>query len=551
MDSTDSSNEGDPLKRGQDGVEVGTAAPATELRRKSCKEALGLSKFNHWRTAIFFLSLFLCLTIVFAFSFIIPCPVRPQYLAAWNRTFIGAATYDFLAIDDTSRDKVMDIMFVVKDSNVSQEKTCEDAGLPSPCLFIIAVDGTDGVTLWERELSPDFHWAQCGLDKDTNRDWSCLISHSDQLSAIDKYKGVVRWQQPRPPSLSTSTSVLNVPDLDGDHVNDVALISSENPTPLLFISGKTGVQIGMKVDLNSMEGVKVLLHHTKQGSHYLLLRRDTGLYGLALWRIATAASVDSAAGLKKDKTWEGKANATTGLVPFYMSDSVRQVVRKGTNDASHLLIVTAEEVALIDGQNLKTLWRYNSSLVLREPTFGHYNKDGVLDVVIEEDVGNLTRRILILDGNSGRALWEVSLRAEGNSPRPSSINTVNLHSIFMFWGVFSQDSSSVLSPDEYRTYLLNPLHSKVLLESSNVVDNIVASRATLLESGRHAAYILLTKPGTNRTDGAVVLSKWKVKQDVPDSRVLHIGDGMAASSDKDIKEAFNRLRFSDENEDTL
>lgn len=69
--------------------------------------------------------------------------------------------------------------------------------------------------------------------------------------------------------------------------------------------------------------------------------------------------------------------------------------------------------------------------------------------------------------------------------------------------------------------------------------------ATLLERGRHAAYILLTGPGTEGAEGTVVLSKRKLKQDVPDSNVLRIGTGGSSETNEDIKEAFNRLRFSD------
>lgn len=97
MESTGSAaTEADSLKRGEDGVETGTAPSATELKKKSCKEGLGFSKLTHWRTAVFFFSLFLCLTIVFAFSFIIPCPVRPQYLISWNRTFPEASAYNHM-----------------------------------------------------------------------------------------------------------------------------------------------------------------------------------------------------------------------------------------------------------------------------------------------------------------------------------------------------------------------------------------------------------------------------------------------------------------------
>lgn len=69
--------------------------------------------------------------------------------------------------------------------------------------------------------------------------------------------------------------------------------------------------------------------------------------------------------------------------------------------------------------------------------------------------------------------------------------------------------------------------------------------ATLLERGRHAAYILLMGPGKEGAEGTVVISKRKVKQDVPESNVRRIGSGGGSETNEDIKEAFNRLRFSD------
>ncbi|XP_059180612.1 protein FAM234A [Centropristis striata] len=547
MDTTGSATEGDPLKRGEDGAETGTAPSAEELKKKSC-QGLGFAKLTHWRTAVFFFSLFLCLTIVFAFSFIIPCPVRPQYLVSWNRTFSEAATYDFLAIEDTSKDKVMDVLFVLKATEGSQNNSCAGAGLPSLCVFLSAVDGTDGETLWERPLAAEFHWAQCGLDDDSGRAWDCLLSHSDQLTAVDKYTGKVSWQQPQPTGLRSTVPVLSVPDLDGDGAHDVALVASDNTqTQLVFLSGKTGSQIGATVVLDSTETANHLLHRSSKGSHYVLLQKDTGLYGLALWRIAAKAKAGMEAGLKKDKNWEENASEPSGLVPIYESDSVKQVLRTGEIDGSpNLLLVTGKEVALIDGKHLKLLWIFNTSSILSEPSFGHFNKDDILDVVVEEDIGNHTKRVIILDGKSGGVLWEVSLLASPNSPRPASIHTTNYFSVFVFWGMMPSETN-VSEPlmSNRHSYLLHPLYSKVLLESTSFMEHIITFKATLLERGRHAAYIMLTGPRTEGAEGTVVLSKRKLKQDVPDSNVLRIGTDASSESNEDIKEAFNRLRFSD------
>ncbi|XP_029311360.1 protein FAM234A isoform X2 [Cottoperca gobio] len=549
METTGSATEGDPLRRAEDGAETGTAPLATELKKKkSCREVIGFPKLTHWRTGFFFFSLFLCLTVVFAFSFIIPCPVRPQYIPTWNRTFSEAATYDFLAIEDASKDKVMDVLFVLKITEGSPNNTCAAAGLPSPCVFVLAVDGTDGASLWECALAPEFHWAQCGLGDETGRTWDCLLSHSDQLTAVDKYTGKIRWQQPQPLGVHSTVPVLSVPDLDEDKVGDLALVASNNTeTRLVFLSGKTGVQIGSSVVLVSTETANHLLHRTKEGSHYVLLEKDTGLYGLALWKIAAKAKAGMEKSLKKDKHWEKNAIAASGLVPIYESDSVRQVLRAGeTGDPPNLLLVTGSELALVDGKHLQLLWRFNTSSVLSEPSFGHFNKDDFLDVVVEEDIGNFTKRVIILDGKSGGVLWEVNLLATPNSPRPATIHTSNYVSIFLFWGMVpSETNSSEPFASDRHSYLLHPLYSTVLLQSTSVLDHIIMFKATLLEGGRHAAYLLLTGPVTEEAEGTVVLSKRKLKQDVPDSKVLRIGTAGSSESNEAIKEAFNRLRFSD------
>ncbi|XP_029619922.1 protein FAM234A-like [Salmo trutta] len=102
----------------------------------------------------------------------------------------------------------MDVLFVLKDSKSSQNISCFDAGLDTRCVFVSEVAGTNGETLWERPLAPEFHWAHCGLDGLREMDRGCLLSHSNQLTAIDKYTGMVTWLWPQPPNLSSTLPVL-------------------------------------------------------------------------------------------------------------------------------------------------------------------------------------------------------------------------------------------------------------------------------------------------------------------------------------------------------
>lgn len=85
-DASGRSFEVEPLKGGEiEGV---------VSKEKGCAGKLGLSHLLGWRTAAFLFSLFLCLAVVFAFSFILPCPVRPQYLSNWNTTIPAAGERD-------------------------------------------------------------------------------------------------------------------------------------------------------------------------------------------------------------------------------------------------------------------------------------------------------------------------------------------------------------------------------------------------------------------------------------------------------------------------
>lgn len=73
--------------------------------------------------------------------------------------------------------------------------------------------------------------------------------------------------------------------------------------------------------------------------------------------------------------------------------------------------------------------------------------------------------------------------------------------------------------------------------------------ATLFERGRHAGYLVLTGPdGREHAElsemDPVILTKRKIKGDVPDSTVLRVG-AESAVGEKEVKEAFYRLRFSD------
>uniref|UniRef100_A0AAR2J2Y4 FAM234A/B beta-propeller domain-containing protein n=1 Tax=Pygocentrus nattereri TaxID=42514 RepID=A0AAR2J2Y4_PYGNA len=521
-DSAERPVEAEPLKGDQvDGV--------SKDRGAGCGK-LGMNKLTGWRTAAFLLSLFLCLIVVFAFSFILPCPLRPQYLRAWNRTL-------------------------------------PNAGLPSPCLFLLAVDGTNGETLWERPLAAELRWVECGVGGMKGK--TCLVAHAKNFTALDMHTGVAVWQRLTPVN-SGKLPVIIMPDLDKDGIDDIAVLSynctinnntcSNAMTEMVIFSGKSGDMVGSKVDVESvLHGTRAHLQlTTASGAQYILLHTGTGLYAVGLWRLAKMAGAGLESYLKKEKSWEEKA-AETGLIPLHESKSLLKVLLvKGSGDPSpSLLLLTPSTVTLFNTRTRSISWTANTSTLLSTPSFGRYNEDDVPDVVLEEDQGNRTKRVLILDGKTGRELWRASLLSWSQSPRPASVLTLNSYSVFMLWGESLTHSETSPADEERSSYLLHPRHPQVLLERSNPTQHIRSFKVVLLERGRHACYLVLSGADGEQMEeaglagaGAVVLTKRKIKDDVGESSVLGVGkaEGEPVPRDEEelVKEAFHRLRFSDE-----
>ncbi|KAA0705082.1 hypothetical protein E1301_Tti017867 [Triplophysa tibetana] len=544
-DASGRSFEAEPLKGGEiDGV---------VSKEKGCAGKLGLSHLLAWRTAAFLFSLFLCLAVVFAFSFILPCPVRPQYLSTWNTTIPAAATYDFLAFEDANEDKVLDVFFMYKGFEASRN-TCMSADLSPPCLVLTAVDGTKGQTLWELPLVPEFDWVECGVKGIGQKGPGCLVAHADNLTAVDRKNGLIMWQQPRATVMNANLPLISVPDLNADGAEDFAVLSYDPeatlltpvPTELVFFSGKSGDPIGSRVDVDVNGVFAHLQFHTSTGAPYLLLLTDSGLYAVSMQRLVVRVTAGSKSVMKKDNNWEKKADRNTGFIPLYHSDSLKRVMVVRGGSAQALLVQTGSSVSLLHTEKLEILWSTNTSNLLSVPTFGHFNKDGILDIMVEDDLGNETKTVMVLDGKTGEVLWQISLLSWTPSPRPASVFTLNSISVFIIWG--QSDNNQTM----YSSFLLHPRFPKLLLERRNPVQNIISFKATLLERGRHASYFILTGPdGRQHTEPTgtdpVILTKRKIKDDVPESEARSvIADEHISDTEDSVKEAFYRLRFSDD-----
>lgn len=315
MDNKDSEAEIHPLKT--EDVKAQENHENSVERRIIIKQSSQLSRLSRWRTAAFFISLFLCLIIVFAFSFIIPCPERPVSERTWLRNYDNAVAYRFLAIEDVNEDKVQDVIFAFKASNGSSSfnSSCLDEGLPSPCAFITAVSGTNGRVLWERPAAMEVGWMQCGIKQLGGAPGCLLVGQPVALTAVDQRTGEVQWRQSDDfgANYTVLTPLSVIPDVDGDGVQDLIIFIATGDKIKTFIhSGKNGKQIGSTGSLN-VDGEARYVMLSPGSSHYFLFYTANSLYAYSLKDLYSAATgmEIKLPGLEQDPQWEKNIDHTT------------------------------------------------------------------------------------------------------------------------------------------------------------------------------------------------------------------------------------------------
>ncbi|XP_078273864.1 protein FAM234A isoform X2 [Rhinoraja longicauda] len=463
------------------------------------KKFTKFGQLSKWRTAAFFLVLFLCLVVVFAFSFIIPCPVRPTSQREWTRTFENAATYPFLTLWDANKDKVADVMFAFKDSNNTNNGSCvSEEGLSFPCAYLTVLSGTNGNLLWKQTVVEDIQHIQCGVENLGDRKSSgCLVIGMPNYVIAINSSGETLWRLNT--SLATDLLVIGpaliLPDLDGDDVEDLLLIfipydqaNAVNELIFMLVSGKSGDPIGQRVHQNSAKGLvpsSPLMHITNTGAYYVLFTQGT-VQGVALKDIYTRATGIPLLGYKlnpilkkSDPEWEKKTNITSGIIEVYNSQPVKylQQVHVTEKNAGKLLICTDYAVELLDGQSLQSYWRHNLSQIQGMPLPGYFNADDIFDFLIEDLTEKVMKKVTIVDGKSGKILWEEELITRENCPKPSSVNTLS-RSMFLFWGELpTQNNVSLLesfSEKSHNLYMVHPSHPNIILELKNGTKNVVA-----------------------------------------------------------------------------
>uniref|UniRef100_A0A8C9AVG3 Protein FAM234A n=1 Tax=Prolemur simus TaxID=1328070 RepID=A0A8C9AVG3_PROSS len=477
---------------------------------------------------------------------VLPC--HQAWPMAYGLWFSFSVTYDFLAMEDINRDRIRDVLFLYKNTNGINNfnQSCTDEGLSSPCAFVAAVSGANGSTLWERPVAPDVALVKCAVSQPRGSEVSSaciLVGRPDSITAVDLFTGETLWTRPGSPSRSASilSPLLQVPDVDGDGAPDLLILAREEEEVSGYVySGSTGHQIGHRGSLGIDGESGFLLHVTRTGAHYILLPCGTSLCGCSVRRLYEKVTRRDGP-FKGDPLWENALNATTCRTLVHSAGAVRYLVHVPGKAGADVLLVGVEACVLLDGQELTPRWTLSTARV--KPIFGHYKPDA-LAVVIENGT-DVDRQILLLDLSTRAVLWSHALPSLPGSPPSSSLPTADHRSAFFFWGLHELGSANQTNQTVRGTldlYMFHPTLPSVLLELANVSANIVTSDVVLFEPSRHAAYVLLTGPASSDVPGLVSVIKHKVRDLVPSSRVVHLGEARP-DSDQAIRDRFSRLRY--------
>ncbi|VFV37372.1 protein itfg3 [Lynx pardinus] len=506
------------------------------------------------RTVAFFLSLFVCLFVVFVVSFIIPCPDRPASQGTWRVYYNAAVTYDFLATEDINRDRIQDVLFLYKNTNSSNNSnlSCADEGFSSPCTFVAAVSGANGSVLWERPAAQDGALVQCAVPQPQGGRTSSaciLVGRPSSFVAVDVFTGETLWSHPSSfgGNASILSSLFRLPDVDADGAPDLLVLTQEEKEVSGYIySGSTGHQIGHRGSLGVGGTSGSLLHVTRMGAHYILFPCASSLCGRSVKGLHETVT-GRGSPLKRDPLWEGMLNATTHGLLWRSPGAIRYLMTVPGKVGEDLLLVSSEACVLLDGQELAPRWIFSAARVLRRPILGYYKPD-TLAVVIENGTG-IDRQILLLDLSTGAVLWNQALPGLPGDPQSASLPTADHRSAFFFWGLHELmgTNQTVQEPGDtqHSLYMFHPTVPGVLLELANISANIVAFQAVLFEPSRHAAYVLLTGPTRQDAPGVVSVAKHKVRDLVPSSRVVRLAEG-GPDSDQAVRDRFSRLRYRSE-----
>ncbi|XP_036408017.1 protein FAM234B [Megalops cyprinoides] len=544
------------------------------------------------RTAFFLVPLFCAVLLVLLCAFLLPCKQgeldeRPQ----WERELgeVKGVSLPSLALWDVDNDTIEDVLVGVtqhtNDSTLAGELgySKEHTDLEHS---VVAISAVTGERLWTTVMNDSVRSIQCGLQPQPrpaaprlratlqgsvgrlgasptgrSRGSVCLVMGSCDLKAVNSATGKILWSVSPGKIVSQAVSV---PDLNGDSVPDflIATLPADEASDLslVLLSGVRGTRIGQPVPFNLTTQGKVIgpeLHVTGQGAYYILFGLGT-VEAVSLKDIYSQATgkVPISSMLKvNDASWEKLRKTNSSSLIHISSEQVKfllplvaglcsnhnnfdSISNANLSRSDWVLVCGSSKLSVVRERDVRTQWTVSSAAIHGRPAPGQFNDDGIPDLLIQQSVSPGVRKVQVIDGASGRGLWEAEFACPQLELEGSTLMTTSGLSVFLFWAGDVQPLKNLTkatasqgvapaNPVPCKLYLLHPAYPTILLELTSTTDTVLIAAVSYQEQQKDASYITVSARPTS-TPKAQVVRSLSLRASIAGGRVLRLGEDKGA-----------------------
>ncbi|XP_057717584.1 protein FAM234B [Corythoichthys intestinalis] len=541
---------------GGSGLRVhGTDEEEKRMRRK-----------NTVRASFFLLPLVCAMLLVLLCAFLIPC--QKGALAKrlqWERALgdAGGVTPPALALWDVNGDSVNDVLLSVSELTNDTHPT-----QGNKIYSAVVLCGASGQLLWRKVMWEPVMYIQCGLKISTKPLPVCLLIGKSTIMAVNGTTGENLWSVLL---RNIESQAVLVPDLQGDSIPDllIATLPADESLDLslTLISGLTGAILGHSVSFNLTGQGKLigpLLHETQLGAPYILfgLGNVVAISLRDIFRRATGKLPMTAALRRKDPGWEGmkKTNSSSFihivrgsdrvdfLLPlvagFGTSHNNLDTVSNLNSSKSDLVLVYGfSKISLLRQKDVHKQWTFNSALIRSQPTPGHFNDDGILDLFFQHSANGIMKA-QVVDGANGHLVWTAQFACPHLVLETAAISTSTGQSVFVFWAsepireernitkATVAPGVAAAEPVIRKLFLLHPAYPTILLELASTTDTAVAAAVSYEERQKDATYITVSsRPTPDSAPGARIVKSMRLRAAIAKGQIVPLGQSNKTGTD--------------------
>uniref|UniRef100_A0A3B5B683 Family with sequence similarity 234 member B n=1 Tax=Stegastes partitus TaxID=144197 RepID=A0A3B5B683_9TELE len=554
------------------GAGLGVHSAEAEEKRMRVKNAV--------RSAFFLVPLVCAMLLVLLCAFLIPCQKGDlEKTPQWERALgdAGGVTPPALALWDVDGDSVEDVFLGVTGW------TNDTHGAQGNKIFsAVAVSAAGGQVLWRKFMQESVMYIQCGLQFSSHS--AVSIQSIEVKGASFHSPGKELWSVTLK---NIESQAVLLPDLQGDSVPDllVATLPADEALDLSLrlISGRTGAKLGDPVPFNlTGQGrlIGPLLHETQQGAYYILfgLGNVEAISLRDIYVRATGKTNVTQAHQTANEHTRVKENFSRlfltkiSLVRFRGSERVEFLLplvpgfgnnRNSLDTVSNLnssrsdwvLVYGFSKLSVLRQRDLRKEWTFNSAPIHSQPSLGHFNDDGILDLFIQHSA-NGVMKTQIVDGANKDVLWTSEFVCPRLVLETSAISTSTGQSAFLFWAsepIKAQrnvaQGVAAAEPLIRKLFLLHPAYPLILLELTSTTDTTVTSAVSYQEHQKDASYVTVSsRPTPDSEPGARVVKTMSLRAAITKGQIVRLGEpGKTGAPVKpgafEINKFFRRLTF--------